>query len=111
MWVDALRKFFDVLSKDEYSNVTSITMNYNFVRPSGARLVTFGGTASGPEPLMEMFDSFMNAISNKIDPYLKPLEELDGYVQVRPITVIDMMNAIGYNVVVGGKPDTSCLQR
>ena len=102
-WVEALRKFFDVLTKREYESVEQIGIFYDYIRPKGARLYTFGGTASGPEPLREMFEGITKVLRNELDPSLAPLEDAgNGYKRVRPIHVLDIGNLIGNNVVVGG---------
>lgn len=101
-WVQALRMFFVALTNRDW-NIEEISINYNYVRPAGTRLKTFGGTASGPEPLMEMFEGFRKTIQNEIDPTLDEIEvDEDGYGKLRPIHIVDMANLIGYNVVVGG---------
>lgn len=103
-WVSSLRTLFDVLTKPEYEHVHTIKFNYNSVRPAGERLKTFGGTASGYEPLKEMFQGIEKVIKNQIDPTLTPPERVDEKrVKLRPIHVLDMGNLIGNNVVVGGK--------
>lgn len=60
------------------------------IRPAGARLKTFGGRASGPEPLRELFEftveKFQNAAGRKF----------------RPIEVHDLACKIASVVVVGG---------
>ena len=60
------------------------------VRPAGARLKTFGGRASGPEPLDALFrftiDSFKNAAGRRL----------------KPVEAHDLMCKIGEVVVVGG---------
>ena len=60
------------------------------VRPAGSRLKTFGGRASGPEPLVALFEftvkSFKRAAGRKL----------------RPIEVHDIMCKIAEVVVVGG---------
>lgn len=107
-WVDALRLFFEILSKPSYDWVQEIRFNYDSVRPAGERLKTFGGTASGPEPLREMFDLFFDVIHEKLDPSLDPLERVgENRVRLRPVHIIDMANGIGKNVVVGGVRRTS----
>lgn len=107
-WVEALRLFCAVLADEEYDTVYSLVINYDSVRPRGERLKTFGGTASGPEPLMEMFLGFMDVIHNRIDPWLDPPAPVgSNRVQLRPIHIMDLSNLIGANVVVGGVRRTS----
>lgn len=102
-WVDSLRYFIDILVEPEYEYIHTIKISYNSVRPTGERLLTFGGTSSGPQPLKEMFDGFDKVLKNQMDTWLQPMVPDDkGYVQVRPIHIMDMGNLIGQNVVVGG---------
>lgn len=118
-WVDALRQFFNLLTNPALEQVHTIKISYNSVRPKGERLVTFGGTASGHEPLKEMFQGFEDVLKNQIDPHLAPLVVVPSpsrnaisipditypdvtYAKVRPIHILDMGNLIGNNVVVGG---------
>lgn len=107
-WVSALRTYIDILTRDDFTHIKKIRFNYNKVRPKGERLRTFGGTASGPEPLREMFDGFDKVIKNQLDPTLDPIEvDERGFGNVRPIHILDMGNFIGNNVVVGGVRRTS----
>jgi ribonucleoside-triphosphate reductase len=110
-WVDALRIYFRYISEEQFYHIKKVVFNYNFVRPVGSKLKTFGGTASGPEPLMEMFSGFDRVLKNQIDLYLKPLEVVEhlspNHVRLRPIHVLDIANLIGHNVVVGGVRRTS----
>jgi len=118
-WVDSLRVYLDILTKPEYEHIHTVKISYNSVRPNGERLNTFGGTASGPEPLREMFDGIDRVLKNEIDPSLAPLDEAypdpygllaardddrkyEDYRRVRPIHILDIGNLIGNNVVVGG---------
>lgn len=105
-WVSALDLFMDLMTKSEYHSVTHIELVYDNIRPAGERLKVFGGTASGPQPLMEMFQGFERVFKNEIDPHLEPWEKIEkngkNYVKLRPVGIIDMANMIGYNVVVGG---------
>lgn len=102
MWIQSLDQYLQVLTREKYEQITHIHINYNNVRPEGERLKTFGGTASGPEPLQEMFEGFNKTLNNEIDPTLDPIEvDEKGYGQVRPIHLLDMANLIGANVVVG----------
>lgn len=102
-WISALREYFHLLTKQEHEDVHTIKISYNSVRSKGERLKTFGGTASGHEPLKEMFEGIDRVLKNKIDPYLAPIEiDEKGYGHVRSIHILDIGNLIGANVVVGG---------
>jgi ribonucleoside-triphosphate reductase (thioredoxin) len=102
-WVEALNFYFEILTKSEYKDVKKIIFSYDAIREKGKRLNTFGGTASGPQPLMDMFTGFSKVLKNEIDPTLAPIEaDENGYGHVRPIHILDMGNMVGNNVVVGG---------
>lgn len=95
-WVQSLAQFLDLISLNDYREIKTIIINYDHVRPTGEKLKTFGGTASGHSSLKNMF--------MKIDKVIKKA----GYVQeqkwikLRPIDCLDIANVIGENVVVGG---------
>lgn len=102
-WVEALRLFLRLHTEKEYEGIEQIGIFYDYIRPQGARLHTFGGTASGYESLKEMFVGIEKVFKNEIDPSLEPLELVgDNYAKVRPIHILDIGNLIGNNVVVGG---------
>lgn len=114
-WVESLRIYFDILTEAKYEHIHTVKISYNSVRPNGERLNTFGGTASGHEPLREMFAGIDNVLKNRIDSTLEPLDliapidmyDVPGecwieYRRVRPIHILDIANLIGNNVVVGG---------
>ena len=60
------------------------------VRPAGARLKTFGGRASGPQPLVELFEFVVQKFKTAAGRRLYPIE------------CHDIMCKIGEVVVVGG---------
>lgn len=60
------------------------------VRPAGARLKTFGGRASGPQPLIDLFDFTIETLKNAAGRKLTPIE------------CHDIMCKVGDVVVVGG---------
>ena len=102
-WVQALDEYFKILTEEEFEDIHTVTMSYNSIRPKGERLKTFGGSASGHEPLQEMFDGINKVFKNQVDTHLDPIEaDENGYGNVRPIHVLDIANLIGNNVVVGG---------
>ncbi|MCK4240476.1 MAG: ribonucleoside-triphosphate reductase, adenosylcobalamin-dependent, partial [Candidatus Atribacteria bacterium] len=97
-WVESLDYYLNILHKKEYREVKTIIFNYDYVRPKGEKLKTFGGTASGYESLREMF--------SKIDKIVK-IDCYGNLKKLRPIDCLDIANIIGQNVVVGGVRRTS----
>ena len=84
-WAKALRQVISLLYSGEAPN-----WDVSKVRPSGARLKTFGGRASGPEPLVELFKFVTRIFKNAQGRRLNSLE------------CHDIMCKIGEVVVVGG---------
>lgn len=95
-WIQSLDFFFKLLYSNEYRNIKTIIVDYDHVRPKGAKLKSFGGTASGHSSLKNMF--------HKIDKVIKNNEKINGSnkIKLRPIDCLDIANIIGENVVVGG---------
>jgi ribonucleoside-diphosphate reductase alpha chain len=102
---DNITKTDDVIvvkdSKEGWANAFSILLRYLYqgavpkvdysrIRPKGARLKTFGGRASGPEPLKRLFDFVSNLFVYAAGRKLTSLE------------VHDICCLIAYIVVVGG---------
>ena len=84
-WAKAYKKLIASLYDGEIP-----TFDFSRVRPAGARLVTFGGRASGPEPLKRLFDFTVETFKDAVGRKLNSLE------------VHDIMCMIGEVVVVGG---------
>jgi ribonucleotide reductase class II len=70
-----------------------VTVDYSKVRPRGSRLLTMGGRASGPEPLMNLFNFLIRKFEEKRSKKVLKLDSLD---------CLDIMNMIADIVVVGG---------
>lgn len=84
-WAKALRELLALLWQGQIPGI-----DVSHVRPSGARLKTFGGRASGPQPLVDLFDFCVRTFKNSAGRKLKPIE------------AHDIMCKIGEVVVVGG---------
>lgn len=84
-WADAFRKVIESL----YNGVVP-SVDYSLIRPAGARLKTFGGRASGPAPLKDLFSFTINMFANARGRKLSSIE------------CHDLMCKIGEVVVVGG---------
>ena len=84
-WAKAFKKLLSSLYEGDIPK-----FDFSRVRPAGARLKTFGGRASGPDPLKRLFDfvteTFKHAKGRKLN----------------SIEVHDIMCMIGEIVVVGG---------
>lgn len=102
-WVESLRAFFELHTSPKYSAIKEINIYYDYIRPKGSRLHTFGGTSSGYEPLLEMYKGFEKVFKNEMDASLAPLEKVgENKVKLRPVHILDIGNLVGNNVVVGG---------
>jgi ribonucleoside-diphosphate reductase alpha chain len=84
-WARALRELIAMLYAGQVP-----TWDTSNVRPAGARLKTFGGRASGPEPLEGLFDFVVDVFRGAAGRKLLPIE------------AHDIMCKIGEVVVVGG---------
>ena len=84
-WARALRELVAML----YVGQVPI-LDTEDVRPAGARLKTFGGRASGPEPLIDLYKFCIGIFKNAAGRRLYPIE------------CHDLMCKIGEVVVVGG---------
>ena len=71
--------------------------DYSLIRPKGARLKTFGGRASGPEPLKELLDYTKRTVVAAAGKKLNSLE------------VHDICCMIANCVVVGGVRRSACI--
>lgn len=84
-WSKAYKKFISSLYDGDVPKV-----DYSKLRPAGSRLKTFGGRASGPGPLKDLFnfthETFKNAVGRKLT----------------SVEVHDIVCKIGDVVVVGG---------
>lgn len=70
-----------------------VTWDVSSVRQRGARLETMGGRASGPEPLVELFQFLVTLFREK---------RRQGIAVLEPLDVQDIANKIAQIVVVGG---------
>lgn len=84
-WARAFRELIALLYQGQIPRIDP-----THVRPAGARLKTFGGRASGPQPLIDLFDYTIATIKNAAGRKLTP-REAHG-----------IMCKVGEVVVVGG---------
>ena len=84
-WAKSLRLLISTLYAGEIPK-----WDVSSIRPAGARLKTFGGRASGPEPLVDLFKFTVNLFKHAQGRKLNSLE------------CHDLMCKIGEVVVVGG---------
>ena len=70
-----------------------VVVDASKVRSRGARLITMGGRASGPEPLLDLFNFIKNLFETK---------RKRGQAKLYSIDVLDICNKIAEIVVVGG---------
>ena len=86
-WADAVK----VLVKTYFFGGSHIEFDFSDIRPKGARLVTSGGKAPGPQPLKECLIKLEGILDSKEDGQ-----------KLRPIEVHDMVCHIADAVLAGG---------
>jgi len=86
-WADAVK----VLVKSYFFGGSKIEFDFSDIRPKGARLVTSGGKAPGPQPLKECLIKLEGILDSKEDGQ-----------KLRPIEVHDMVCHIADAVLAGG---------
>lgn len=73
-WADAVK----ALMSSYFKGTSDIDFDFRDIRPKGARLVTSGGKAPGPQPLMECLIKIKGLLENKQDgDKLEPIEVHD----------------------------------
>jgi len=83
-WVEGLR-----LLLQSYQGGPPVIHNFDLIRPRGKPIRGFGGVASGPEPLRDLYEGIKLI-----------LDSLDGYT-LNSVAITDIMNLIGKCVVSG----------
>jgi len=86
-WADAVK----VLMKSYFSGGSKIKFDFSDIRPKGARLITSGGKAPGPQPLKECLVKVEGI-----------LEQKNNGEKLRPIEVHDIVCHIADAVLAGG---------
>ena len=85
-WVESVRLLLNSYLKP---NQAKIIFDYSKIRPLGAPIKGFGGTASGPAPLIKLHDTLRKVIGGRAG------EKLDSRA------IVDIVNLIGTCVVAG----------
>lgn len=92
-WAQALYSFLVVISDN--TPAQQVIVDLRSVRPYGERLKTFGGFASGPGPLKELFSSIFKKLQEEA---LKN----GGRGRWTPTLLLDLVNLVGQATVAGG---------
>lgn len=82
-WAKALRELIHLLMAGQIPQ-----WNLTRVRPAGAPLKTFGGRASGPEPLEDLFSFCVNIFRNAAGRKLTSLESHDICCKIAEVVVV-----------------------
>jgi ribonucleoside-triphosphate reductase len=85
-WVTSVKILLETYLKP---NQDAISFRYDFIRPAGEPIRTFGGTAAGPQPLMRLHSGLREL-----------LDDRDGQ-QLTSLDILDIANLIGVCVVSG----------
>ena len=82
-WAKAYKELIAMLYSGQIPKI-----DVNKVRPAGARLKTFGGRASGPQPLVNLFDFTINTFKNAVGRQLDCLEAHDIVCKIGEVVVV-----------------------
>ena len=82
-WAKALRELIALLYQGQVPS-----WDVSNVRPAGARLKTFGGRASGPEPLERLFKFTVETVKSAAGRKLTPLEAHDIMCKIAEVVVV-----------------------
>jgi ribonucleoside-triphosphate reductase len=69
-WVDVLRKLIEA----HYTGVSNMIIDVSIVRERGSDIKGFGGTASGPGPLITMLQKVNEILNRRVNDYVTPTE-------------------------------------
>jgi len=86
-WADAVK----VLMRSYFEGTSTIQFDFSDIRPKGAKLVTSGGKAPGPEPLRVCISQIRSILNEK-----------ENGDQLEPIEVHDIVCYIADAVLAGG---------
>ncbi len=84
-WVEIVRRVLNAFVGDDYIPV----IDYSLVRPYGAAIQGFGGTASGPGPLKECVEYIIDLLLSRVGQTITSSD------------IVDIFNVIGRCVVAG----------
>jgi len=82
-WATSLRELLHLLYAGKVPKIDT-----SKVRPKGARLKTFGGRASGPEPLLDLFNFCIRTFKAAAGRKLKDIEVHDIVCKIAEIVVV-----------------------
>ena len=85
-WVESVRLLINSFLR---ANQNLVDFNYDLIRPLGEPIKGFGGTASGPEPLMKLHNDIRKVVGGRKG------ELIDSRA------IVDIVNLIGTCVVAG----------
>lgn len=94
-WATAIESYINAVT-GLYGPCKKISVNVDYVRPLGTPLKTFGGYASGPEPLI----GFINDATTVLQ------ADDRGWTSVK---LLDLGTMIGRTVVAGGSRRSACI--
>jgi len=84
-WADSLR----ILLNSYLRHNNPVEFDYSLIRPKGAPLVSFGGKASGPDPLIRLHETLEKIFDSRVG------KTLDSE------TITDIFNLVGSCVIAG----------
>jgi ribonucleoside-triphosphate reductase len=91
-WCEVLRVVLESYVGKEH---LPTTIDYSQIRPTGSPIVTSGGIAPGPQPLIDCIEKIQKLMAGRVDNNITSSD------------IVDIMNVVGVCVVAGGKRRTA----
>jgi len=88
-WAKAFKKLLSSLWEGDIPKI-----DYSKIRPSGARLKTFGGRASGPEPLRKLFEFSISTFKHAMGRKLNSVEVHDLMCMIGGLRTAEKMKGV-----------------
>lgn len=97
-WGEAIK----VLMESYFYGKKEIEFDFRDIRPKGAKLITSGGKAPGPQPLKDALHNIQKVLDSALD-------ERGVHTKLKPIEVHDIQTYIADAVLAGGIRRSACI--
>ena len=90
-------KSIELLINSYFDGSATVIFDYNLIRAKGEPIKGFGGTASGPKPLMELHEKIRDILDRRV------------FEKISATDIVDICNLIGVCVIAGNVRRTALI--